>query len=204
MNDQFEIIADGLAEKGFAVVDNFLSRQEVDSILELGLFSTEALHQFRKAGIGKSQGMQVNELVRGDYIQWLDDKTAPAAVKVYLNRLDLLTTFLNQSLYLSLKAHEVHMTVYPAGSFYKRHLDQFRHDDHRKISAICYLNDNWTESDGGQLRMYLPQEIVDFVPVSGRFICFRSDLIEHEVLPARRDRISLTGWLLDQPLDVRF
>ena len=146
MNDQFELIADGLAENGYAVIDHFLSKQEVDSILGLGLFNKESLHEFKKAGIGKHQALQVNESIRGDYIQWLDIGTAPIPLKVYLNRLNELAAFLNQSLYLSLKAHEVHMTVYPEGSFYKRHLDQFRQDSHRKVSVICYLNHNWTES----------------------------------------------------------
>ena len=204
MNDQFELIADGLAGNGYAVVDHFLSKQEVDSILSLGLFEEESLHQFRKAGIGKTQGLHVNENIRGDYIQWLDIKTAPTPVKVYLNRLTELALFLNRALYLSLKDHEVHMTVYPKGSFYKRHLDQFKGDDHRKLSVICYLNHDWTEADGGQLRMYLPDEARDFAPIAGRLICFRSDQIEHEVLAARRDRISLTGWLLDQSMDMRF
>ena len=203
MNDQFELIADGLAENGYAVIDHFLSNREVDSILDLGLFNKEYLNEFRKAGIGKRQGLQVNESIRGDYIQWLDIDKAPIPLKVYLNRLNELAAYLNRSLYLSLKAHEVHMTVYPAGSFYKRHLDQFRQDSHRKVSVICYLNHNWTEMDGGQLRMYLSEGAIDFAPVSGRLICFRSDQIEHEVLPARRDRISLTGWLLDQAIDMK-
>lgn len=204
MSDQFELIADGLAENGYAVVDHFLSNQEVDSILNLGLFGQESLRQFKKAGIGKHQGMHVNEIIRGDYIQWLDINTSPAPVKIYLNRLNELALYLNRSLYLSLKSHEVHMTVYPKGSFYKRHLDQFKGEDHRKISVICYLNHDWTEEDGGQLRMYLPNELLDFTPIAGRLICFRSDQIEHEVLAARRDRVSLTGWLLDRPIDMRF
>jgi SM-20-related protein len=36
------------------------------------------------------------------------------------------------------------------------------------------------------------------VPEAGRLVCFRSDLIEHEVLPATRERYSLTGWALDR------
>lgn len=204
MNDQFELIADGLAENGYAVIDHFLSNPEVDSILELGLFNHDSLQQFKKAGIGKQQGHQINESIRGDFIQWLDAKTAPTPVRVYLDRLTELETFLNQSLYLGLKAQEVHMTVYPVGSFYKRHLDQFKADSHRKLSVICYLNHGWTDNDGGHLRMFLPQGTLDFAPVAGRLICFRSELIEHEVLPSRRERISLTGWLLDQPLDMRF
>ena len=41
MNDQFELIADGLAENGYAVIDHFLSNPEVDAILALGLFNSE-------------------------------------------------------------------------------------------------------------------------------------------------------------------
>jgi len=33
MNATFDLIADGLAEDGYAVVDNFLSRKEVEEIL---------------------------------------------------------------------------------------------------------------------------------------------------------------------------
>jgi SM-20-related protein len=34
-------------------------------------------------------------------------------------------------------------------------------------------------------------------------VCFRSDQIEHEVLPATRERLSLTGWMLDQLSNLR-
>ena len=202
MDSVFNGIADGLAEEGYAVVDQFLSQQEVDAILELDTFKS-GLAQFKKAGIGKNQQLQINESIRGDYIQWLDKNTAPASVKVYLDRLNELTSFLNQSLYLSLKDYEVHMTIYPSGSFYKRHLDQFKKDDHRKLSVICYLNYDWKEEHGGQLRIYLPDGSKDFLPVAGRLICFRSDQLEHEVLLANRERLSLTGWMLDQHTDIR-
>lgn len=200
MNPHFEVIADGLAEKGYAVADDFLTPREVDAISDLGLFD-EAIVNFRKAGIGKSQGHQINEAIRGDYIQWLDKNTSPAPLKVYLQRLDELTRYLNESLFLSLKDHEVHITVYPPGSFYKRHLDQFKKDDHRKLSVICYLNANWLEENGGQLRMFLPEGAKDLLPLAGRLICFRSDQIEHEVLAATRERRSLTGWILDRVVE---
>ena len=38
MHPHFEQIADGLAEAGFAVVDNFLTSAEVDAILDLDIF----------------------------------------------------------------------------------------------------------------------------------------------------------------------
>ena len=202
MLPHFEQIADGLAEAGFAVVDNFLSPGEVDAILDLEIFR-EGIVNFKKAGIGKERQMQINESIRGDYIRWIDKNEAPQSAKVYIDRLQGLCEYLNQSLYLSLKDHEVHFTIYPAGSFYKRHLDQFKKDDHRKLSVICYLNREWQEHHGGQLRMYLKDGTVELLPISGRLVCFRSDQIEHEVLPSTKDRLSLTGWMLDQLVDVR-
>lgn len=198
----FDAIADGLATDGYSIADDFLSSSEVNAILALDEFKNGA-NQFKKAGIGKKQDLQINEAVRGDHIQWLDKNLAPAAAKIYLNRLGDLIQYLNQSLFLSLKDYEVHMTVYPAGTFYKRHLDQFKSDDHRRLSVICYLNNNWKEENGGQLRMYLPDQSLDVLPVAGRLVCFRSDKIEHEVLPANRERLSLTGWILDQLAELR-
>ena len=202
MNEQFihqlNQLADGVAENGYAVVDNFLNPEEVQSIQELDGFKNGLL-QFKKAGIGKSQEKQINEAIRGDYIQWIKPESAEPPLQVYLTKLKELITFVNQNLYLSLKDFEVHQTIYPIGTFYKRHLDQFKKEDHRKLSVICYLNSDWKESDGGQLRIYLDNETKDVLPLAGRLVCFRSDLLEHEVLPATRERLSITGWLLDQP-----
>jgi SM-20-related protein len=202
MNSLFDSIADDLAEHGYAVSDNFLSPLEVDNILALEGFK-QGLDQFKKAGIGKHTGLQINEAIRGDYIQWLDKNTAPSSAKIYLDRLQNLVEYLNQALFLSMKDYEVHMTVYPIGSYYKRHLDQFKQDDHRKLSVICYLNKDWKPEQGGQLKMYLPSGNIEVLPTAGRLVIFRSDKIEHEVLPATRERLSLTGWVLDQLADLR-
>lgn len=42
----------------------------------------------------------------------------------------------------------------PTGAFYRRHLDRFRDDDRRMVSAVLYLNEDWQPQDGGQLRMF--------------------------------------------------
>lgn len=202
MNTTFDAIVDGLAEQGYAIVDQFLSQHEVEAIIGLGNFQT-AETQFKKAGIGNNKSVQIQEAIRGDYIQWLDKTNAPEAVRVYLSRLEELTQVINRTLFLSLKDMEVHMTVYPVGSFYKRHLDQFKQDDHRKLSVICYLNTAWKEEHGGQLRMYLPDRSLDILPLAGRLVIFRSDQIEHEVLPAMRQRLSVTGWMLDQLVELK-
>jgi SM-20-related protein len=197
VNSIIDALADGLAENGYAVTDNFLGQKEVKNILNLKEFQAGSAY-FKKAGIGKNQNHHINESIRGDYIHWIDKNAPSDPLKVYLDRLQDLIQFLNASLFLSLKDYEVHMTIYPAGTFYKRHLDQFNRDDHRKLSVICYLNDNWNTNEGGQLRMFLPGNTVEILPTAGRLVCFRSDQIEHEVLPATRTRLSLTGWILDQ------
>jgi SM-20-related protein len=197
----FDKIADGLSDQGFAVIDGFLSTSEVQAILSGDEFIHHKLH-FQKAGIGKTD-RQIIEGIRGDFIQWIDPQLASPAEAVYLDRIKRLLAFLNQSLFLSLKDVEIHRTVYPVGSRYQRHLDQFRsgpdgNRDHRKLSLICYLNNAWQDEHGGQLRLFLADGTLDILPEAGRLVCFRSDLIEHEVLPAIRERYSLTGWALDR------
>jgi SM-20-related protein len=198
----FDAIADSLADQRYAIADHFLSPKEVNDIVSLDHFQ-QGLKHFKKAGIGKQQNLQINESIRGDYIHWLDKNAAPLPAQIYLNRLNELVQFLNRSLFLSLKDYEVHLTIYPVGSYYKRHLDQFKKDDHRKLSVICYLNEDWTDQHGGQLRLFLDEGTKDILPLGGRLICFRSDQLEHEVLPATRERLSLTGWMLDQHVDLK-
>ena len=198
----FDAIADELAEHGYAIADQFLSQTEVRAILALEDFKKNR-ERFRKAGIGKLQRLQINEGIRGDYIHWLDKRTVPPELSLYLLRVEQLMHYLNQTLFLSLKDFEVHMTRYPVGTYYKKHLDQFTVADHRKLSIICYLNEDWDESHGGHLRIYLPSGPLDILPLAGRVVCFRSDQLEHEVLPATRDRLSLTGWILDQMADLK-
>jgi SM-20-related protein len=202
LTQNLDQLVDGLADQGYAIIDNFLSAEEVDAILQLDEFNGELL-KFQRAAIGKKEEKQINESIRGDYIQWINRGTAAPAIQVYLTKLNDLIKQVNQNLFLSLKDYEIHMTVYPIGSYYHRHLDQFKRDDHRKLSVICYLNKNWQEAEGGQLKIYTNEDSFSILPIVGRLVCFRSDLLEHEVLPATRNRLSLTGWILDQHSDLR-
>src|SRR5690348_10955098 len=115
MESTFDKIADGLANDGYAVIDNFLSHEEVETIVQLPEFRN-SLEYFQKAGIGKKKDLQINEAIRGDYIHWIDRTSTHDSVRIYLNRLEDLIAYMNKTLYLSLKDFEVHMTVYPAGS----------------------------------------------------------------------------------------
>jgi len=75
----------------------------------------------------------------------------------------------------------------------------------RLLTFVYYLTpDEWdSELDGGALRMFSPIEKnyktdahFDVTPFADRLVVFRSDLIEHQVLPSlRRDRTAITVWL---------
>ncbi len=202
-NEQlFEALIAGILTNGYALADGFLSPPEVREILEASARSFEE-GGFSIAGIGKNQYYQLNRNIRGDHIQWLDHHHPPDACLPFFNRLQEMIRYFNRSLYLGIRDMELHFAVYPEGTFYRRHLDVFQHTMARKLSVICYLNFDWAPEDGGQLRLYLPQEDgteqhLDILPLAGRLVCFNSQSLEHEVLAARRRRYSITGWLKDE------
>src|SRR5436190_21870979 len=94
LQTKFERIADGLADKSYAVIDSFLSDIEVQDVLQSDEFKNRKLH-FRKAGIGKEADKQIIESVRGDLIQWIDPARASGAVMMYVSRLQQLIQFVN-------------------------------------------------------------------------------------------------------------
>ena len=109
--------------------------------------------------------------------------------------MDSLRQALNRGLYLGLEDFESHFALYPPGAFYRKHVDRFRDDDKRMVSAVIYLNDAWLPEHGGQLRMFPKDaDAFDVQPVGGCLAVFLSGEMPHEVLPAHRERLSLTGW----------
>jgi hypothetical protein len=67
-----------------------------------------------------------------------------------------------------------------------------------------YLNENWTEKDGGELLLYDAPPNHDtekwrVAPQMGSVILFFSDYrVPHQVLPACKDRYSITTWYYDK------
>ena len=109
--------------------------------------------------------------------------------------MDSLRQAINPGLVPGLEDFECHFALYPPGAFYRRHLDRFRDDDRRAVSAVFYLNQDWQPEDGGQLRMFLADDVEhDVQPQAGCLVVFLSGEVPHEVLPAGRERLSLTGW----------
>jgi SM-20-related protein len=185
---------DELSEKSWSVCPDFFSRKftlalmdESKDLLKGGLFHT--------ASVGNLSGKEIKVSVRGDNILWFDEKKLTDLQEEFMNGMSDFQNILNSEFYLGIQEMEFHFAVYPINSFYKKHLDQFKNKGSRVISCILYLNDQWLESDGGQLRIHSLDKFTDVFPDGGKFVCFRSEEVQHEVMPTKKDRHSVTGWM---------
>ena len=190
-------IAAEVAAQGWTVRRDFASRTAVTA-LRARLAAWWESGELREAGIGRGSSLQVRKDIRRDHVRWLDFTHGPFA-DLLATHLEPLRLAMNRTMYLGLHEYEGHVTVYPPGAFYRRHVDQFRDAAHRKLSVILYLNDaDWSADDGGQLRLFIPdgdgEREVDVLPEGGTLVVFLSHEIPHEVLPTKRERFSLTGW----------
>ena len=199
MEDLLDHISQEIYSNSYVVVDNFVDEAFRKDLLKE---QTDLLNQgqFTKAAVGKGDQKQVRAEIRSDEVLWMDPTSLSPLQAIFWEKVAEVQQVLNRRCFLGLKSFEGHFARYPIGSFYKRHLDQFHAVPHRIVTIILYLNESWTEADGGQLRMYFPQEdgserVEDVLPLGGRLVVFLSEEIPHEVLPTRKERISITGWL---------
>jgi SM-20-related protein len=189
-------ICAAIANEGCAVEADFLPQANVAKLADEAR-ERDAAGEFHAAGVGLGAARVQRSDVRGDRILWLDQSLARSAQQPFWQELDALRLALNETLLLGLFSFEGHYALYPPGSYYCRHRDQFRgagSSDIRVISCAMYLNENWALADGGALRIYDGERVRDVLPVAGTLVCFLSDRFEHEVLPATRERLALTGW----------
>ncbi|HEX4242667.1 MAG TPA: 2OG-Fe(II) oxygenase [Steroidobacteraceae bacterium] len=188
--DRIADVVTSLAAEELAIQDGFLtpaaSRELVSCIRERG--------ELAPARVGGPGAARRSTEIRGDSVCWIE---APllAAEERLLARLEELRLALNRTLQLGLFDLELHYACYPAGAGYARHVDQPRGRERRCVSLVVYLNETWACGAGGELRIAEPSGgHRDIEPIAGRLVCFMSAGREHEVLPARRERLSISGW----------
>jgi SM-20-related protein len=190
-------VADALAEYGWVRIPEFLP-DAIWRALGEQLQTWHAEGGLRAAGVGVGERYRMASDVRGDLIRWLEPTSPSVAQQHALSRLDDLRQTFNRELQLGLFEFEGHFALYPPGVGYRRHQDQHRGSHARVLSCVMYLNSDWKAEDEGKLRLYLDQagcaDCCEVLPEGGSLICFLSDRFWHEVLPARRERLSLTGW----------
>ncbi len=194
MNTKIENILDDLEQQGWSVQEQFFSIELIQQLKDT-LTSLRQHGSFKQAGIGRENNLHIEQSIRSDEISWFSEKNLNESQRKFLNITRQLQDAINQKFYLGLFELEVHFALYPPESFYKRHLDQHKNQDSRVLTVITYLNENWEKEDGGELQLYLQNgETVSVIPKAGTLVCFMSADFEHEVLPAKRERASLTGW----------
>lgn len=194
----------GIANEGYCVVADFLPPEKITILADEAKHLLE-LGEMRRARTGQGNSVLPDNSVRGDFIHWLDEHNGAATAAAnsvqqeYFAMMQTLRENLNRELYLGLFDIESHFTIYPTGAIYRKHLDQFRGNTQRQVSSILYLNQDWRAEHGGQLRIYLDgtedMPYRDIEPAGGTLVLFLSGRFWHEVLPAVKPRISLTGWL---------
>ncbi len=193
-----ENIITDLQQQGWSVQKNFIPAELVQQLNET-LQSLRQQGKLQQAGIGRKADFHIEQSIRNDQISWFGDSLEPAQQQ-YMDLMEQLKQAVNQHFYLGLFELEVHFALYAPNAYYKRHLDQHRDQDTRQLTVIAYLNENWLAEDGGELQLYLPgEQSVKILPEAGTFVCFFSAEYEHEVLPAKRERASLTGWFRKRP-----
>jgi len=158
---------------------------------------------FKPAGVGRGPTRQVREEIRGDHVLWLEAGEASAEQEIYLAKLETLRLALNQRFFLGLFEFEGHFAIYPQGAFYKPHLDRHAGTSQRIVTIILYLNPHWQPGDGGELKLWTTpgDKVGAFVliePRMGTIVCFMAGDFWHEVLPATKTRMSITGWFRHQ------
>ncbi len=180
-------------QDGFMLLKNVLTDNE-NLALASFVKNQHEQGQWSKAQIGKGLNSMVNWEQRGDFIEWLDKENSNIVFQPYWRLLDQIQLTLNRHFYLGLNFFESHMACYPKGTFYKRHSDQHKIGSTRKVSFVYYLNENWSEENGGMLNIYNDKDTkATVIPFIGHCIVFLSG-IEHEVTLSYKQRYSITGW----------
>ena len=195
MQNIFNTLINSFIENKVGLAENFLSDTLALNLKE-NLATLYSQKQLRSAGTGNDSLAVHNKLVRSDIIYWLDRSHNNQYENDFFNLMDKFILHLNSTCYTGITGYEFHYTLYETGSFYKKHMDQFRNNDSRQYSMIMYLNSDWQQQDGGELCIHSGNGKLQHIsPENGKAVFFKSGELEHEVLITHKPRMSITGWL---------
>ena len=194
MQNIFNTLIDSFINNKVGIADDFLN-SSLSAHLKKNLITLYAAKQLRSAGTGNDIIILQNKSLRSDIIYWLDRKHNNQYENEFFDLMDNFISHLNATCYTGITGYEFHYTLYEPGSFYKKHIDQFRNNSSRQYSMIMYLNTGWTEEDGGELCIHHNEKLQKISPENGKTVFFKSNELEHEVLPTNKPRMSITGWL---------
>jgi SM-20-related protein len=190
----FDCLIDSFIADKVGLADNFLSAS-LSAHLKENLIALYANNELLAAGIGNESRLTHDKLLRSDKIYWLDRAHENPFEIRFFELMDSFVSHLNSTCYTGITGYEFHYAMYEKGSFYKKHLDQFKSNKSRAFSMIMYLNVDWQVADGGELCIHHHDHLQTISPMNGKCVFFKSSELEHEVLITHQPRLSITGWL---------
>jgi SM-20-related protein len=190
----FDTLITSFIKDEVGIAENFLSLPLAAFLKQnlLALYNKEEMHS---AGTGNNTMALQNKMVRSDKIYWLDPLRENIHETAFFKLMDSFIKYLNATCYTGITGYEFHYTLYEKGSFYKKHIDQFKSDKSRAYSIIMYLNNHWQAADGGELCIHHKHNLQHISPINGKCVFFKSSDLVHEVLLTHEPRLSITGWL---------
>lgn len=194
MQNTFNLLINSFIADKVGIAENFIP-------VTLALHLKENLNelydekQLHAAGTGNETLVVQNKLFRSDKIYWLDRNHNNQYENDFFDLMDSFVSHLNSTCFTGITGYEFHYTMYETGSFYKKHIDQFRNNNSRQYSMIMYLNTDWQLADGGELCIQHSDHQQNISPSNGKAVFFKSSELEHEVLLTNKPRMSITGWL---------
>lgn len=210
-------LIEGLKDKGFATVDNFLPeewleklRAEAVGFYENGSFEvsqssrfdpkTENLVTYDKHNVYAMQLNGGEDYYRGPRLHEYVVSTVKSIIPLFDQ------AFPHAKLHPQLVSNKLAVCT-GEGSAYDKHYDNAGYDDTRKITILLYFN-NWRPEMGGQFRIFGEGDsVTDVEPMGGRMLAFWSDVCVHSVLAsqaprgAEDHRYALTLWLTTESPD---
>jgi len=190
----FDTLIDSYILNKVGIAENFLN-ESLSFLLKQNLIALSKDEKLLSAGTGNAALAVQDKLVRSDSIYWLGAKPGNLHEKAFFKLIDSFITYLNATCYTGITGYEFHYALYQKGSFYHKHIDQFKNDKSRAYSMIMYLNTDWQKADGGELCIHHSDRLQNVAPVNGKCVFFKSSELIHEVLLTQQLRLSITGWL---------
>jgi len=215
--EALELLAKQLDEVGFVIIDDFMPEEMARAVKasNVNLYQQSEMEEGATTGGNERVGIPH----RGDVLKWIgyDGATeASRCVCAFVDHIEKavqsignaaqevapqVATAMSSIQWRS----ETMLTCYPAA----QRARYFRHTDNssgngRLLTALVYLNENWKQGDGGELRLFYPGEKnlkvrMEVEPLWNRLLLFWSDdRSPHEVLSACQDRFAATVWFYDQ------
>lgn len=180
-----EPMLDKFVEMGYLILDDCFDLGFVKQLQQESGFI-----EYKEATLTHGERLTA---IRGDSIRWIDESCDIG--NQYLQAVEDLGRFFNQTLFAGIRHCEAHYARYPVGFGYQWHTDNPQGRDERVISAVFYLNDEWGENDGGAIALIDKQENEQkLLPKANRLVVFDSNL-RHQVEITNRERFSIATWL---------